>query len=146
MEQFSLDKWLQDKSRKVVTRDGRPVRIVCYDMKSVSPIIGVILHRLGGEFERNYATNGRFSTQNESEYDLFFADEEDDEFMLNSFLHKLEVCDLLSNKEITWIKNKLKSIKQWKPSEKQMDELEYVTRGNSYPQLTSLYQDLKNLI
>ncbi len=68
---------------------------------------------------------------------------EDDEFILNSFLHKLEVCDLLSNKEITWIKNKLKSINHWKPSEEQIEELEYVTRGNSYPHLTSLYNDLK---
>ena len=33
---------------------------------------------------------------------------EEDEEMLNSFLHKLEVCDLLSNKESIWIKNKLK--------------------------------------
>ena len=41
----------------------------------------------------------------------------------------------------------LKSLKpnHWKPSEEQMEELEYVTRGNSYPHLTSLYQDLKNL-
>lgn len=33
MEQFNLDKWLKDKSRKVVTRDGKPVRIVCWDAK-----------------------------------------------------------------------------------------------------------------
>ncbi len=32
---------------------------------------------------------------------------EEDEKMLDSFLHKLEVCEFLSNKEITWIKNKL---------------------------------------
>ena len=36
---------------------------------------------------------------------------EEDEGMLNSFLHKLEVCTLLSNKEIIWIKNKFKSLK-----------------------------------
>ena len=37
---------------------------------------------------------------------------EEDEKMLDSFLHKLEVCELLSNKEITWIKNKFKSLKE----------------------------------
>lgn len=44
------------------------------------------------------------------------------------------------------VSNWLKSIKpnHWKPSKEQMEELEYVTRGNSYPHLTSLYQDLKN--
>ena len=31
--------------------------------------------------------------------------------MLNSFLHKLEVCDLISNKEGVWIKNKIKSLR-----------------------------------
>ena len=77
MKQFNLEEWLKNKNRKVVTRDGRPVRIVCWDVKSISPIIGIIQDRLGGEFARNYALNGRYSTQNESEYDLFFADEEE---------------------------------------------------------------------
>lgn len=86
MEQFNLDTWLQDKSCKVVTRDGRPVRIVCWDVKSISPIIGIIQDRLGGEFARNYALNGRYSTQNESEYDLFFADDE----KLNSIIDELK--------------------------------------------------------
>lgn len=36
---------------------------------------------------------------------------EEDEKMMNSFLHKMEVCDLLSNKESVWITNKLKSLK-----------------------------------
>ena len=37
---------------------------------------------------------------------------EEDEYMFNSFLHKLEVCGLLSNQEIIWIKNKFKSLKE----------------------------------
>ena len=44
---------------------------------------------------------------------------------------------------INWLKS-LKPQKRWKPSKEQMEELEYVTRGNSYQHLTSLYQDLKN--
>jgi hypothetical protein len=48
------------------------------------------------------------------------------------------------DKARNWLYNKLKSLKpHWKPSEEQMKTLEYVTRGNSYPHLTSLYQDLK---
>ena len=35
----------------------------------------------------------------------------EDEKMQNSFLHKLEVCDLLSNKEVIWIKDKFKALK-----------------------------------
>ena len=51
---------------------------------------------------------------------------EEDEKMLDSFLHKLEVCELLSNKEIIWIKNKFKALKErytWKPSDEQIEIL-----------------------
>ena len=147
MEQFNLEKWLQDKSRKICTRDERVVKILDTEFESgngnKSVLAKCIYNNKAAVYV--YTTDGKANNIGETENDLFFADEEDDEFMLNSFLHKLEVCDLLSNKEITWIKNKLKSIKNWKPTEKQLEELEYVTRGNSYPHLTSLYQDLKNL-
>ena len=33
MEKFNLEKYLANPSRKVVTRNGRNVRIVCTDMK-----------------------------------------------------------------------------------------------------------------
>ena len=33
MKQFSLEKWLENPSRKVVTRRGNPVRIICTDRK-----------------------------------------------------------------------------------------------------------------
>ena len=50
---------------------------------------------------------------------------EEDDDMLESFLHKLEVCDLLSNKENVWAIKKLKSLRPfWKPSEEQMKALE----------------------
>ena len=76
-----------------------------------------------------------------------------DEKMLNSFLHKLEVCDLLSNKEVIWIKNKLKSIKErctWKPSDAQMASITCAVRKMKASacydsELVSLYQDLKKL-
>lgn len=42
----------------------------------------------------------------------------EDEKMLKDFLHKVEVCDLLTNKENVWIVKKLKSLQpHWKPSE-----------------------------
>ena len=50
----------------------------------------------------------------------------EDEKMLNSFLHKVEVCNLLTNKENVWIINKLKALKpqnHWKPSDEQMEAL-----------------------
>jgi len=78
---------------------------------------------------------------------------EEDEVMLNSFLHKVEVCSLLSNKENVWIVKKLKSLrpqKQWKPTEEQLKSLKGVIDVGyftSYPNsLETLYEQLKNLI
>lgn len=75
---------------------------------------------------------------------------EEDEKMLNSFLHKVEVCNLLSNNEYAWIINKLKSLKpqpHWKPSEEQMDALNSARWNVPFKIeiLDSLYNDLKKL-
>lgn len=74
MEQFSLEKWLQNKSRKVVTRSGHNVRILCTDQRGNMPIVALV------EFETLDGVQMFYSDgKNEShrEYDLFFADEED---------------------------------------------------------------------
>ena len=42
MRFFNLDEYLQNPSQKVVTRDGREVRIICTDMKSDFPIVALI--------------------------------------------------------------------------------------------------------
>ena len=42
MKEFNLEEYLKDPSKKVVTRDGREVRIICTDMKSVFPIVALI--------------------------------------------------------------------------------------------------------
>ena len=39
MKQFDLQEYLKNPSRKVVTRDGRDVRIICTNYDSFSPII-----------------------------------------------------------------------------------------------------------
>ena len=74
MKQFSLEKWLQNKSRKVVTRSGHNVRILCTDQRGNMPIVALV------EFETLDGVQIFYSDgKNEShrEYDLFFADEED---------------------------------------------------------------------
>jgi len=81
---------------------------------------------------------------------------EEDEKMLASFLHKVEVCCLLSNKETVWILKKLKSLKaqpHWKPSDEHMKVLkqwlnEHRYDGNLryiYAVINSLYEQLKSL-
>lgn len=82
MEQFSLDKWLKDKSRKVVTRDGRKVRIICWYAKNSKPIVALVLTRSISrrEFDElivSYFNDGTYYGRATEDFlDLFFADEE----------------------------------------------------------------------
>ena len=79
MERFSLEKYLANPSRKVVTRNGRNVRIVCTDRRDLNfPIITLIERELGeGEGEVIYAhtKDGIYCNTCPTTYDLFFAPE-----------------------------------------------------------------------
>ena len=77
MKQFDLKEYLADPSRKVVTRDGRNVRIICTDMRcSPYPIIALIEKDSGeGEFTAYYTRDGKFNMNGSTELDLFFAPE-----------------------------------------------------------------------
>ena len=61
---------------KVQTRDGRPVRIVCWDVKDEDrPIIGLVCDRTDSKQEHAwyYRKNGRIYQDIVSDYDLFMA-------------------------------------------------------------------------
>ena len=78
MKQFNLDEYLKDPSRKVVTRDGRSVRICCTDRKSEEqPIVALIASLTeDSEYVGTYRKDGIWSTSGcASELDLFFAPE-----------------------------------------------------------------------
>lgn len=79
MEQFNLDTWLQDKSRKVMTRRGNPVRIICADRKHGEddlPIVFLEECSNGEEFLLTCKSNGTPDYPSATQFDLFFADEE----------------------------------------------------------------------
>lgn len=78
MEQFNLEEYLANPSRKVVTRDGRSVRIRCTDRKSEEqPIVALICSLTeDSEYVGTYRKDGRWSTSGSAcELDLFFAPE-----------------------------------------------------------------------
>lgn len=80
MEQFNLDTWLKDKSRKVTTRYGnRKVRIICTDRKAKLPIVALIVDMDGNEYVTYHTKNGWCDEQEKyiDKRDLFFADEEE---------------------------------------------------------------------
>ena len=77
MEQFSLEKYLANPSRKVVTRNGRNVRIVCTDKIDLNfPIVALIETIPGGEeVTHSYTKDGEYRIGDKSDGDLFFAPE-----------------------------------------------------------------------
>lgn len=86
MKQFNLDEYLKNPSRKVVTRDGRSVRIVCTDRKSKQdfPIIALIEGFDGDEDFLSYPRDGKLPGC--KNIDLFFAPEKH-EGWLNVYRH-----------------------------------------------------------
>ena len=77
MKQFNLEEYLNNTSRKVVTRDGRNARIICTDAKGAFPIVALIENSDGSnETAYKFKKNGYF-LDSDDDYllDLFFAPE-----------------------------------------------------------------------
>ena len=78
MEQFSLEKYLANPSRKVVTRDGRRARIICTDMNYQNyPIVALvqISDKHPKEGINTYTENGKLDFEHPYRDDLLFAPE-----------------------------------------------------------------------
>lgn len=76
MKPFSLEEYLKNPDREVVTRDGRKVRIICTDRKGDTPII-TLIHNENEEQEFGCAfyPDGKYFIDKDDEFDLFFAPE-----------------------------------------------------------------------
>ena len=72
MKPFSLEEYLANPSRTVVTRSGKPVIIHCTNYESDGPIIAEVK---GYNKSRSYQRNGRYYLYDDSNFDLFFATE-----------------------------------------------------------------------
>ena len=71
MKEFNLNEYLKNPSQKVVTRDGREVRIICTDVKGEYPIMALIPDKKE-ELTYRYLRNGRQLTYTDSPLDLCF--------------------------------------------------------------------------
>lgn len=74
MKQFNIEDYVQNPNRKVVTRDGHSVRIICTDRISDYPVVALV----SGEYSEDllsYTKDGEVYTTLEDDYDLFFAPE-----------------------------------------------------------------------
>lgn len=78
MKEFSLEEYLKNPNRKIVTRDGRDVRIICTDRRGGDhPILALCTMSNESENLYSYLPNGRMylSADADSCMDLFFAPE-----------------------------------------------------------------------
>ena len=75
MKPFSLEEYLKNPSQKVVTRDGRNVRIICTDAKGNFPIIALVETHNDTEIALRLSEDGYFYSNDEDSRDLFFATE-----------------------------------------------------------------------
>lgn len=112
MQQFNLDIWLKDKSRKVVTRQGNSVRIICTDRKHTQKWPIVALESYGsGEFVLYANDKGRVDLANENIHDLFFADEKEEltefEKVLKEVIEDVQNGDYIEEESFDFWKGKL---------------------------------------
>ena len=77
MKPFNLEEYLTNPSRKVVTRDGKPAKILYTDARGEYPVIALIEHyqeTLDVTF--SFTKDGKWCTDGtNSNKDLFFASE-----------------------------------------------------------------------
>ena len=79
MKPFNLKEYLENPSRKVVTRDGKPARIICIDAKrehfgeGPHPIVALVEEKKNQETIYNYREDGIFREGYKYDIDLFFA-------------------------------------------------------------------------
>ena len=73
MKPFNLEQ--AKAGAPVCTRDGQPVRIVCYDLKEYKnyPILALVESPVGVESTVSYALNGHHSLDSDTGIDLMMA-------------------------------------------------------------------------
>lgn len=83
MKEFSLEEYLKNPNREVVTRDERKVRIICTDRKGLNtkPIVALITLPNGDEIAKYFWDNGIETAGSEDINDLFFAPEKHEDYI-----------------------------------------------------------------
>lgn len=75
MKQFTLQEYLAHPERKIVTRDGKKVRIICTDRagSATKPVVALITLPNGDEDIKSFWANGIETAGSDGKDDLFFA-------------------------------------------------------------------------
>ena len=102
MKQFNLKEYLKDPNKKVVTRDGKNVRIICTDRQGGDRLILILCFESDG-IERCFSClpNGRRYVDIDSCMDLFFAPEKHEGWvnMYKTRSESVQIGQIYSSKE-----------------------------------------------
>ena len=83
MKPFSIKEHLEHPDWKVVTREGEPVRILCTDLDDDDYPVAAATKNWHVD---KYTTGGLFNAGRETKYDLFFASEKHEGWVIISKL------------------------------------------------------------
>ena len=77
MKPFNLSEYLENPSREIVTRDGRSVRIVCFNANVIDngnayPIVALVKLEDNTDHPATFTNSGVFNVGEEHNFDLFF--------------------------------------------------------------------------
>ena len=76
MKPFNLEEYLANPSRKIVTREGNPARIICTDAKSEKyQVVALVTKKDEIESLATFDTSGKYWSGCNNHLDLFFAPE-----------------------------------------------------------------------
>lgn len=73
MKQFNLQEYLKNPDRKIVTYDGRDVRIVCVNRLDKDYPVVALVRKKNGESIESYTKDGKYINNKIYNHDLFFA-------------------------------------------------------------------------
>lgn len=75
MKQFNLEEYLKNPNRKIITREGKSVRIICVNRFSDDYPIVALIRNKDKEVIECYTKDGKFLENNTHNLDLFFVPE-----------------------------------------------------------------------
>ena len=73
MKQFNLEEYLKNPNRKIITREGKSVRVICVDRFSDDYPIVTLIRNKDKEVIECYTKDGKFLENNIHNHDLLFA-------------------------------------------------------------------------
>ena len=81
MNKFNIKEYLANPSRKVVTRDGHPARILYTDAKGKYPVVAIFDIDDEEDSVGKFQKDGMYNENEISPFDLFFAPEKKEGFV-----------------------------------------------------------------